>query len=343
MKKNDNEIIARYISSFLYDYAPNFLTRSSDTLKSYSDTLKIYILFLEKMDVKPVFLCHCHFEREYIEKWILWLQSERQCSPASCNVRLGCLRTFLEYVSTQNVRFIYLYQEAKQIKTLKAPKRRVHGIPKEGVELILEQPDLKTKTGRRDFTLIMLMYGIAARINEILSIQIKDLHLKEKEPYVTLSGKGDKLRPAYLLPRIVTNISNYIIEFHGTHPNPNDYLFYSRVGKCKNKITQVAIDKRIKKYASVVHEKLDAVPKNLHAHQLRHAKATHWLEDKMNIVQIQFLLGHESLETTMKYLDITPDMKLEALSILNTEEEATVQKKWKNTNSSSLSTYLGFN
>ena len=63
----------------------------------------------------------------------------------------------------------------------------------------------------------------------------------------------------------------------------------------------------------------------------------------MNIVQIQFLLGHESLETTMKYLDITPDMKLEALSILNTEEEATVQKKWKNTNSSSLSTYLGFN
>ena len=43
------------------------------------------------------------------------------------------------------------------------------------------------------------------------------------------------------------------------------------------------------------------------APHLRHAKATHWLEDGMNIIQISFLLGHASLDTTMRYLDITTD------------------------------------
>ena len=40
---------------------------------------------------------------------------------------------------------------------------------------------------------------------------------------------------------------------------------------------------------------------NLHAHQIRHAKASHWLEDGMNIVQISFLLGHADVKTTMVY------------------------------------------
>ena len=44
-------------------------------------------------------------------------------------------------------------------------------------------------------------------------------------------------------------------------------------------------------------------------YEFRHAKASHWLEDGMNIVQISFLLGHEQLQTTMTYLDITTEEK----------------------------------
>lgn len=49
---------------------------------------------------------------------------------------------------------------------------------------------------------------------------------------------------------------------------------------------------------------------------MRHAKASHWLEDGMNIVQISFLLGHEQLQTTMAYLDITTDEKAKGLATL---------------------------
>ena len=79
---------------------------------------------------------------------------------------------------------------------------------------------------------------------------------------------------------------------------------------------------------------------NLHAHQLRHAKASHWLEDGMNIVQISFLLGHEQLETTMVYMDITTDHERAALATLEDENDKNAVKKWKSDNGS-LANFCG--
>lgn len=73
---------------------------------------------------------------------------------------------------------------------------------------------------------------------------------------------------------------------------------------------------------------------NLHAHLFRHAKASHWLEDGMNIVQISFLLGHENIQTTMVYLDISAESLSEALATLEEEKDKTVIPKWKNTDGS---------
>ena len=81
-------------------------------------------------------------------------------------------------------------------------------------------------------------------------------------------------------------------------------------------MTQSAMDKVLKKHAGIAHEICKEVPLGLHAHQLRHAKASHWLEDGMNIIQISFLLGHEQLQTTMIYLDVTTEDAIRALATL---------------------------
>ena len=95
-------------------------------------------------------------------------------------------------------------------------------------------------------------------------------------------------------------------------------------------MSQTAVNKQLKKHARAAHEMCDEVPLDLHAHQLRHAKASHWLEDGMNIVQISFLLGHEQLQTTMVYMDITMEQELKALATLEDEKDKKVSKKWKN-------------
>ncbi len=229
MKKTDDAVkIARYISEFLDVYAPNFLTASEHTLKSYRNALGLYINFLETESVTP---------------------------------------------------------------------------------------------------------GSAGRLDEIRSIKIRHLHLDGKKPYVNLIGKRDKIRTAYLLPKVVAYINAYLKVFHDDFPDPETYLFYSRVGGKYTKLSETALAKRIKICAEKAHENCPEVPLDAHAHQFRHAKASHWLEEGINVVQVSFLLGHEQLETTMRYLDITTEDKIKALATLEDENQKTVPKKWKNKNS----------
>ncbi|MBR2794674.1 MAG: tyrosine-type recombinase/integrase, partial [Solobacterium sp.] len=61
----------------------------------------------------------------------------------------------------------------------------------------------------------------------------------------------------------------------------------------------------------------------------RHARASHWLEEGINIVEISYLLGHEQLETTMKYLDISIDDLRKAQATLDDEDTTKVSRKWK--------------
>jgi len=105
-------------------------------------------------------------------------------------------------------------------------------------------------------------------------------------------------------------------------------------------MSQAAVSKQLKKYAFDAHTICEEVPLKLHAHQIRHAKASHWLEDGMNIVQISFLLGHANIQTTMTYLDITTEQEAKALATLEDEDKRGVSKKWK-LNLSNLSSFCG--
>ena len=94
------------------------------------------------------------------------------------------------------------------------------------------------------------------------------------------------------------------------------------------KLSQQTVHKVLRKYAASANEKCQDVPLDLHAHQFRHAKASHWVEDGMNIVQISFLLGHSSVDTTMVYLDITTEQEMKALATLEDEKNQNVSVKW---------------
>lgn len=230
MKKNDREAarIAGYISEFLHDYAPQFLTSSEHTLKSYRDALTLYVLFLEEKGITHDSLGRHCFERSSIEEWIVWLKDARNCSPETCNIRLGSLRTFLEFLGNKDIGFLYLYQEAKLIKRQKCRKKKVEGLTREAVTAILAAPDPSTRTGKRDLVFLTLLYATAARLDEILSIRLSHLYLDAEKPYVNLYGKGSKIRTAYLLPRAVEHIRIYLKAFHEAAPDPEAYLFYSR-------------------------------------------------------------------------------------------------------------------
>lgn len=343
MKKAEKESIsiAKHIHSFLTVYVPSQKNQSENTVRSHETAISLFIGFLEnEHSITPATLsCGC-FSRDIIEKWLLWLRNKRGCSPETCNVRLASLRAFLKYLGDRDVSMLHISHTASAIPRMKEMKKKVEGMSKDAVKALMMAPDSATSTGRRDLALIVAIYATAARLDEILSMKVKHLYLYAKEPYATIIGKGNKIRSLFLLPKAAAHLERHLKEFHGDTPNPEAYVFYSRNKGAYSKLSQTAVSKRLKIHAQNANELCTEVPADLHAHQLRHAKASHWLEDGMNIVQISLLLGHEQLQTTMIYLDVTIEQKSLALGSLEDGYGKNIPKKWKS-NKGSLSAFCG--
>lgn len=331
MKKvnSESQQLARYIHDWICVYVTSIRANSSHTVRGYMASLSLFADFLEKGKINQLSLVGECFSREYIEEWILWLKNKRNCSGETCNIRLAAIRTFLKYLAGKNISYLALYQSATMIPKQKVIRKKVTGMCKEAVKTLMSMPDISTKTGQRDLVLLIVLYSTAVRVDEVLSIQNKQLHLDANKLHITIIGKGRKIRTLYLLPKAVPHIKKYLKDFHVPEPNPDAYVFYSRNKGILGKMTPENVNQQLKKYAVIAHRICTDVPVDLHAHQIRHAKASHWLEDGMNIVQISFLLGHANLQTTMMYLDITTDQESKALATLEDEDKRNIPKNGK--------------
>ena len=330
MKNNSEAIEFARIYHKWIDYST--IASSLHTVRTYEFSFKLYIEFLEeRKKIRTSSFCMTdNFSVDTIKEWLAWLSETRSCKSQSCNARFAAIRSFLKYAGEANIKYRHLYLEACCIPRLKESKRQVEAISKEAMKVLLQMPNPSSTTGFRDVVLFSFLYGTAARMDEVLSLKLKSLHLDSDRAYAVIVGKGDKMRTLFIQKILANNIRLYIRKFHGEIPNPNSYLFFSRVGGLESKLTQPAVNKRLKQYAKAANAICKDVPLDMHAHVFRHSCATHWLEDGMNIVQVSKLLGHASIATTMAYLSITIDMKTKAVMQLEDEQTRKLPKQWKN-------------
>lgn len=328
MKKTEALELAKYYASWMDE---NTMCKSANTVRAYSFAVKLFMEFLETVKgIHQISFCICtDLSYDNIVEWQGWLSGVRKCSAESCNARLASLKSFLKYLSVRDLKYRYLYLESLNVRRQKEGKRKVLGMSEIAVKSLLQEPDVCTVTGYRDVMFMTILYGTAARLDEILSIKIGDLELDVENSYVIVRGKGNKLRTLYLPQKVVANLRKYIRKFHGENVESENYLFYSRVKGNKSKITQEAMNKRLKIYAKAAHTQCQDVPIGLHAHQFRHAKSTHLLNDGMNVAQLSKLLGHAQLSTTMAYLDITTDMQAKAMMEMEDEKTKNLPRKWE--------------
>ena len=343
MRKAGQEAIdvARAISGFLCDFAPMHKTGSEHTLRSYRCAIALYMEYLEKeAGVTAAGLSWEHFRKPLVEGWLAWLAAARGNSAATRNVRLGALRAFLEYAASRSPAAMCAHQESTTIGRAKCPKRKVEGMTKEAVKALLLAPDTSTRTGRRDLALMETLYATATRIDEALSLTLGNVHLGRKRPCIDVVGKGKKARTLYLPKRAASCLKAYMAEFHPGERGDSDLFFYARHSAGDTKLTQTAVRKRLRLHAARAHEACPDVPLGLHAHQFRHARASHWLDEGMDVVKISFLLGHEQLQTTMVYLDISPESVLGAVESLQDDYGKGIRPKWP-TDGESLAGFCG--
>ena len=345
MKTNNKAtFIARAMNDWIDRHIKNVQGDGENTMRTYKMVMRLYVQFLGRdKHVTPDGLSGDCFCRANLEEWMTIMQTTRKCSNATCNHHVAIVRMFLKYLCSKDISYLTYYTDVCQIKKMKCPRKNMEDITTEAIKVLLSMPDTTTRRGLRDYALFSLMYCTATRIDEVLSLTISSINTDGRGNYhLTVHGKGNKVRTIPLLKKENDVVKNYIRVFHGDTPKGGDLLFYVQRNGQKEKLTQSAVSKRLKLYVREAAKICDDVPVTLHCHSLRHARATHWLEQGVGLAIIQKLLGHENINTTMIYVGVSIKQKSKALETLEDEDTRSMPKKWKSLKKgNSLTEFLG--
>src|SRR5690625_7281651 len=106
---------------------------------------------------------------------------------------------------------MFYYQQVLAIPFKKHQKKVISQLTADALKLILDQPDCRKAKGRRDLTLLSVLYDTGARVQELIDISVGDVVL-ETPSVIVLTGKGNKKRRVPLMKNTVSLLKRYIYE-----------------------------------------------------------------------------------------------------------------------------------
>ncbi len=176
---------------------------------------------------------------------------------------------------------------------VKSPVRRIHRVKTATVtKEVLSDEDLETLrdncTNARDLAIVDMLATTGMRVGELVGLNITDIDLQRRECVVT--GKGNKQRPVYFDARAKLHLKAYL----DTRDDPCPALFVS-LDSTSARLSIGGVESRLRnlgRTAGVGH---------VHPHKFRRTLATHAIDKGMPIEQVQKLLGHARIDTTMHY------------------------------------------
>jgi integrase/recombinase XerD len=164
------------------------------------------------------------------------------------------------------------------------------------VEVLLSTPDVDDVLGLRDRAMLELLYACGLRVSELVNVTTDQVNLTQG--VVRLVGKGNKERLVPLGEEAVDWLQRYISESRPELAGQTSarQLFITRRG---GGMTRQAFWHRLRHYAVKA-----GINKSLSPHTLRHAFATHLLNNGADLRVVQMLLGHSDLSTTQIYTHV---------------------------------------
>lgn len=193
----------------------------------------------------------------------------------------------------------------------KQETKTIEYITKEEFQAILNQCDDSTYLGLRDKVMLMILYNTGIRVSELINISwksFKEIGCNNKGAYLFVTGKGRKKRTIPLWKSTTELVKQYI----------NIYKLQDESSILKNKnngeLTRSGVRFRIDKLVLMAsHECLSLLDKNISVHSFRHSVATNLLRAGIDISTIAIWLGHNSMETTHKYMVADLEIKRKAM------------------------------
>lgn len=299
-KEEKQKHILPNVDDFLLSIQAN--NYSEETLYNYERDLETFEVFL-KNDLSS--LPFSKVTKKTIEQYKAYLNSrdrltakgeasQKKLSSGTINRHLTSLRRYLTFLIDMDHEVPIV---PSSIKLLRREKPHAHVNEMEELVKLIESPTQfeKNKIVKvRNRAMLETLFASGMRISELINLRRVQL---DNTGRLFIEGKGKKQRFIYLTDRAQKYIQLYLNERTDDLP----YLFIPlRGANAKNKLKHISpnyLQAKIKWYRELV-----GINVPTSAHSLRHGFATYLAEQGANPAAIQILLGHESLETTTRYV-----------------------------------------
>ena len=325
---------------FLETYLPRQLGRSPKTIKSYKDSLTIFRRYLfEKLKISISNFKFNDCNQKCIQDFIIHLK-ENGNSPGTCNQRLTAIKTYIWFAADRDIAIQSIALSITRVPQCKVPKKEKEILSQEALATILQQPP-NTKMGLRDRIIMILLYDSAIRLNELLSFTIKDLSINTDNPYIRISGKGNKERIVAINIRTAEHLKQYLSVYHRSDLNPKKYVFYTEIKGVTEKMSSGNVERFISQYADSARNQCDQIPLKVYPHMFRRTRATNLYQNGVELELVSRILGHSSTETTKVYATPSLEMLRKAIESVETPEQANEKPLWTGCNEEELAKLCG--
>ncbi|WP_265511676.1 site-specific tyrosine recombinase/integron integrase [Mycoplasma mycoides] len=245
---------------------------SENTLKYYVSTITAMLNFLDK-NVNEI-------DTNDLRNYLANFQNVKKSSKVTIDNIRRILSSFFSWLEDENY---IIKSPVRRIKKVKTPTTIKETYTDEELEIMRD-----STTNIRDLAIIDILSSTGMRIGELVKLNIEDINFYERECVVL--GKGNKERIVYFDARTKIHLKNYI----NTRIDKNNALFVSKKYPF-NRMSINGIENRLKKIGD------NLGIKKVHPHKFRRTLATVAIDKGMPIEQVQRLLGHEKIDTTLKY------------------------------------------
>lgn len=270
IQSNDEEPQENLVELFLS--AKRIEGCSEKSLKYYESTIQAMLDKLEK-DV-------CQIVTDDIRTYLTEYQKQKKSSKVTIDNIRRILSSFFSWLEDED----YI---------LKSPVRRIHKV-KTGTSIKETYSDEALELMRdncdeiRDLAMIDMLASTGMRVGEMVLLNRDDIDFNERECVVF--GKGDKERMVYFDARTKIHLQQYL----NSRKDENSALFVS-LNAPYNRLTIGGVEVRLREFG----KKLGL--QKVHPHKFRRTLATIAIDKGMPIEQLQQLLGHKRIDTTLQY------------------------------------------
>jgi len=282
---------------------------SPHTIASYRDTFRLFLHFARRRTHKaPSDLAFSDIDVDLIETFLTDLEKSRGISARSRNLRLSALRSFFRYALYYEPMHAGRIQQILAIPAKRHDRTLVDFLTRPEVEALLAAPDTRTWNGRRDHALLLVAFQTGMRVSEITALRTNDVEL-DTGAHIRCLGKGRKERCTPLAAQTVKELKAWIKD---PAPGQSEFLFPTIHGQ---RMSADAVQYLLAKYTAIARRTCFTLRnKRVSPHVARHTAAMELLQAGVDLSVIALWLGHESIETTQKYLHAHIALKDAALA-----------------------------